>query len=56
MEGEQRRMSEHLLDGSGTAADGGLFARGAARLLDPDRRRGLFHEFFSPYASGKRER
>jgi glycine cleavage system H lipoate-binding protein len=55
MDGEQYRMSEFLQTGSGTSADGGLFARGAARLLDHDRMRALFHEFFSPYASGKRD-
>jgi glycine cleavage system H lipoate-binding protein len=53
MDREQKRMSEFLQDGTGTSADGGLFARGAVRLLEHDRMRTLFHEFFSPYASGK---
>ena len=55
MEGEQRRMNE-LLQQQGTpglAADGGLFAPGAARKLDRDRLLSLFHEFFSPYAVSK---
>jgi len=35
--------------------DGGLFAEGVARKLDRDQMLSLFHEFFSPYASGKKE-
>ena len=38
------------------AADGGLFAAGVARMLDRDRKLALFHEFFSPYASGRESR
>jgi glycine cleavage system H lipoate-binding protein len=59
MEQEQRRINEFLQQQVHTAepvaADGGLFASGLARLLDRDQRLALFHEFFSPYASGKRE-
>ena len=58
MEQEQRRMNEFLQQEqaarSGTMSDGGLFAAGLAHHLDGDRLRVLFHEFFSPYASGKR--
>jgi glycine cleavage system H lipoate-binding protein len=57
METEQRRINEFLQQQSGNgqfAADGGLFSAGLARLLDRDRMLALFHEFFSPYASGKR--
>ncbi len=58
MEQEQRRMNEFLQQEqaarSGTMADGGLFTAGLAHHLDGDRLRVLFHEFFSPYASGKR--
>lgn len=60
MEEEQRRMSEFLQEGQKPgdlgrlAADGGLFAEGAARRLDRDRMLSLFHEFFSPYAGGQR--
>ena len=45
-EQEQRRMNEFLQTGSGTAADGGMFAAGVARMLDRDRKLALFHEFF----------
>ncbi len=55
IEQEQRRMSEFLQEQQGVAADGGVFASGVARHLDRDQRLALFHEFFSPYASGKRE-
>lgn len=58
MEQEQRRMTEFLQQEqaakSGTMADGGLFAASLAHRLDRDRMLVLFHEFFSPYASGKR--
>ncbi|HEY2018336.1 MAG TPA: hypothetical protein VGH38_32750 [Bryobacteraceae bacterium] len=59
MEEEQRRMNQFLqeqqsLEGQcHLAADGGLFAEGVARGLDRDHMLGLFHEFFSPYASRK---
>jgi glycine cleavage system H lipoate-binding protein len=46
MEQEQRRMNEFLQAGSGTVADGGLFAAGAARMLERERMLALFHEFF----------
>jgi hypothetical protein len=55
MEEEQRRMNEFVQQQAGVAADGGLFSAGLARHLDRDRMLALFHEFFSPYASGKRE-
>jgi len=57
MEREQRRINEFLQQqtAASMAADGGLFAAGLARVLDRDQMRALFHEFFSPYASGKRE-
>jgi glycine cleavage system H lipoate-binding protein len=55
MEREQRRISEFLqqpAEGSRPyAADGGQFAEGVARQVPPERRRALFHEFFSPLAS-----
>ncbi len=57
MEAEQTRMNEFLQQHTGNgqyAADGGLFAAGLSRLLDRDRVLALFHEFFSPFASGKR--
>ncbi len=57
MENEQIRMNEFLQQQTGNgqyAADGGLFTAGLARLLDRDRVLALFHEFFSPFASGKR--
>ena len=37
------------------AADGGLFAVGVLNCLDRESRPALFHEFFSPFASGKRD-
>ena len=46
VEAEKHRMNEFLLAGSGTANDGGLFAPGAARMLDRERMLALFHEFF----------
>jgi hypothetical protein len=58
MEQEQRRMTEFLQqEQTGqqpTMTDGGVFAAGLAHRLDPDRTRVLFHQFFSPYAGGKR--
>jgi len=54
MDAEQGRMSEFLRqEHQGLAADGGLFTPGIARKLDRNRLLSLFHEFFSPYASGK---
>jgi glycine cleavage system H lipoate-binding protein len=57
MEREQRRINEFLQQQHSlpTAADGGQFVAGLARVLDRDQMLALFHEFFSPYASGKRE-
>jgi len=57
MEQEQRRINEFLQQQHSlpTAADGGQFVAGLARVLDRDQMLALFHEFFSPYASGKRE-
>jgi glycine cleavage system H lipoate-binding protein len=59
MEQEHRRMNEFLQQSvspeAGLAADGGMFAPGVAVQLDRTRRTGLFHEFFSPFASGKRD-
>jgi glycine cleavage system H lipoate-binding protein len=46
---EERRMNQCLQDAAGTcAADGGLCAPGALRLLSRERAMALFHEFFSP--------
>jgi glycine cleavage system H lipoate-binding protein len=60
MEQEQRRANEflqqqHSQESLGACADGGEFAPGVLGALDRERRLALFHEFFSPYASGKRE-
>jgi len=60
MEEEQRRMNQFLQSWPrpGEApgmCDGGLFAAGVLRQLERDQARALVHEFFSPYASGKRE-
>ena len=57
MEREQRRINEFLQQHHSlpTAADGGQFVAGLARVLDRDQMLALFHEFFSPYASEKRE-
>jgi hypothetical protein len=49
-----RRIHEAVQRGSGMAADGGLFAVGVLNCLDRESRPALFHEFFSPFASGKR--
>jgi glycine cleavage system H lipoate-binding protein len=57
MEEEERRMNQSLQEHAEMQAcrscDGGLFAEGVARKLDRDQMLSLFHEFFSPYASGK---
>jgi hypothetical protein len=60
MEDEERRMNETLQaqgdrPQSLCRCDGGLFAEGVVHRLDRDQRLSLFHEFFSPYASGKKE-
>ena len=57
MEQEQRRINEFLQQQHSlpTAADGGQFVAGLARVLERDQMLALFHEFFSPDASGKRE-
>ena len=55
MEQELRGINEFLQQrqpGS-MAADGGLFAAGLSRHLEREQMLALFHEFFSPYASGK---
>lgn len=54
MEQDLRRINESLQHGSGMAADGGLFAVGVLSCLEHESRPALFHEFFSPFASGKR--
>jgi glycine cleavage system H lipoate-binding protein len=59
MEREQGRMNEFLQRQTTSqmeslAADGGMFAPGVAHQLDRERMLALFHEFFSPFASGKR--
>jgi glycine cleavage system H lipoate-binding protein len=59
MDREERRMNEFVqqqMSGQDAplVADGGLYAAGVARQLDRQRMLTLFHEFFSPYASGKR--
>ena len=46
MEQEQRRINQFLQQGA-LAADGGQFSAGLPGLLDRDRMRVLFHEFFS---------
>jgi glycine cleavage system H lipoate-binding protein len=57
MEQEQRRINEFLqqpAEGSeACAADGGQFADSLAAHIPAARLRALFHEFFSPFASGK---
>jgi glycine cleavage system H lipoate-binding protein len=60
MEQEQRRADEFLQrqythECRGACADGGEFAVSVLRTLDRERRLALFHEFFSPYASGSRQ-
>jgi glycine cleavage system H lipoate-binding protein len=54
MQQEQRRINEFLQAGA-FAADGGLFAAGLPRHLERQQMLALFHEFFSPFAGGKRE-
>jgi len=63
MEEEQRRINEHLqsaaqfsaADAQPVLADGGLFAPGLPRRLPREQMVTLFHEFFSPFASGRKE-
>jgi glycine cleavage system H lipoate-binding protein len=60
MEEEQRRVNEFLQSwpSPGTApamCDGGLYAAGLLRQLDRSQALALAQEFFSPYASGKRD-
>jgi glycine cleavage system H lipoate-binding protein len=57
MEREQHRINEFLQQQlcQPTAADGGQFVAGLARLLDRGQLRALFHSFFSPGASEERE-
>jgi glycine cleavage system H lipoate-binding protein len=55
MEREQHRINEFLQQQHQQAADGGQFVAGLARILDRDQLLALFHEFFSPYGSEKRE-
>jgi glycine cleavage system H lipoate-binding protein len=56
---EQHRIHEFLQQQPGPAgpcaADGGMFAAGLVKHLDRGQVLTLFHQFFSPYASGKRE-
>jgi glycine cleavage system H lipoate-binding protein len=54
MEEEQRRLNESLQRAHSVAADGGLPRPGIFQRLDREERLALFHEFFSPFASGKR--
>ena len=54
MEEEQRRMNDFLQQQSGVSADGGPPGPGILRRLDREHRLALFHELFSPFASGKR--
>jgi glycine cleavage system H lipoate-binding protein len=55
MQEEARRMNEYLQQCAGVAADGGMFSGGLSQYLDADSARGLFHEFFSPYARETRK-
>lgn len=57
MEREERRINEFLQEqtGAGCAADGGLFAPALPGRLDREQSVTLFHQFFSPYAGGKRD-
>ncbi|HTS30068.1 MAG TPA: hypothetical protein VMH81_29555 [Bryobacteraceae bacterium] len=60
MEEEQRSINQFLQEQQpgvpgASLCDGGLFASGVARQLDRDRLLALSQEFFSPYASRKRE-
>jgi len=56
MEQEQCRINEYLQQqtapGANLAADGGLFAPGLGNQLHRQQMLALFHEFFSPFASG----
>ena len=56
MEQEEHRINEVLQQqtGAGLTADGGLFAPALPSRLDRQQMVALYHEFFSPYASGKR--
>ena len=54
MEHDVRRINEAVQQGSGMAADGGLFATGVLTLLDRESSPALFHDFFSPFAKGNR--
>jgi glycine cleavage system H lipoate-binding protein len=54
MDDEQRRMNDLLQRLTGVAADGGLPRPGILCRLEREHRLTLFHEFFSPFASGKR--
>jgi len=57
MEREIRRINEslqqHLSPAGSLAADGGMFSAGLWQHLERDRMRALFHDFFSPFASGE---
>ena len=60
MEEEQRRVNEFLQswpspEKAAALCDGGLFAAGVLRQLDRSQALALAQEFFSPYASGKRD-
>lgn len=55
---EHRRINEYLQQQFSPgllAADGGLFSAGLARHLEREQTLALFNEFFSPYASDKRD-
>jgi glycine cleavage system H lipoate-binding protein len=56
MERDLSRINQFLQENASAgefAADGGQFVADLARHLERDRMLALFHEFFSPYASGK---
>jgi glycine cleavage system H lipoate-binding protein len=53
MEEDQRRLIGEALAYPGLAADGGLPERGLARILEREHMLSLYHEFFSPYRTGK---
>lgn len=60
MEEEQRRMNEFLQswpspENVPAMCDGGLFAAGVLRQIGRSQGLALVHEFFSPYANGKRD-
>jgi len=60
MEEEQRRINEFLQtwpsgQKAPAMADGGLFAAGVLRLIGRNQALALVHQFFSPYASEKRD-